>query len=128
MAGIYAAVIAAIVATFGYVVTARSKLLEDRRKTYAAALGTVLEYQGLPHRIRRRPDPTPATRGTLGAQISNLQRDMEHYVSLMDLDSDEMGRAYRALVMKSRMVGRDDRESAWNCAPAISDKDMSYPE
>jgi hypothetical protein len=79
MTAIIAALIAAAVATFGYVITARAKLLEDRRKTYAEALAAVHAYQELPHRIRRRPDSSPATLDKLnsGVHITRLPKRRE---------------------------------------------------
>jgi hypothetical protein len=128
MPAVIAALVAATVATFGYVITARSRLLEDRRRTYAAALGTVRAYQGLPHRIRRRPDSEATTRGALGTLISDLQRDMDHYWMLLKVDSEELGRAYYALVVKSRQKGKTYRDHAWQQPPASTDDEMSYPE
>jgi|SRR5215469_1317610 len=128
MAALIAAIIAATVATFGYVITARAKLLEDKRRTFAAALGKVLDYQELPHRIRRRADSEAATRGALGTLITDLQRDMDHYHMLLLIDSEKMGRAYFALVRKSQEKGKKYRDQAWQALPATSDEKMSYPE
>jgi hypothetical protein len=98
-------------------------LLEERRKTYAAALAAVHTYQKLPSRIRRRPDSEPKTLGELGAVISDVQRDLDFYKSLLDLDSPELGAAYDALVQASRNQGKKHREQAWQQPPA-----MTYPE
>ena len=87
MATVIVAIIAASVATFGYFITARAKLLEDRRKTYAEALAAVQAYQELPHRIRRRPDSEPKTLGDLGIVISDIQRDLDFYKSLLYLEA-----------------------------------------
>jgi hypothetical protein len=123
MAAIIAASIAAAVATFGYVITARAKLLEDRRKTYAEALAAVYAYQELPHRIRRRPDSSPETLRDLGTLISDIQRDLDFHKSLLNLDSPKLGEAYNALVQTSRDQGKKYRDEAWQQPPA-----MSYPE
>src|SRR5436853_7906545 len=121
MATIIAAAIAAAVATFGYVITARAKLVEDRKKTYAEALAAVYAYQELPHRIRRRPDSSPETLRELGTLISDIQRDLDFYKSLLNLDSLELGAAYNALVQTSRDQGKKYRDEAWK-QPA----DLSY--
>jgi hypothetical protein len=128
MATIIAALVAAVVATFGYAITARAKLLEDRRKTYAAALAAVCDYQELPYRIRRRPDSSTATRAALGTIISDIQRDLDFHSQLLELDSPELGRAYRSLVEKSRRLGKPYRDEAWTQLPANEDKAMSFPE
>jgi hypothetical protein len=112
MAVVIAAIIAASVATFGYVITARAKLLEDRRKTYAEALAAVHAYQELPHRIRRRPDSSPMTLDAMGTVISDIQRDLDFYKSLLYLDSPEVGDMYNALVQTSRDQGRKYRDEA----------------
>src|SRR6266446_804476 len=128
MATIIAALVAAVVATFGYVITARAKLLEERRKTYAAALAAVCDYQELPYRIRRRPDSSAATRAALGMIISDVQRDLDFHDQLLELDSPKLGLAYRALVEKSRRIGKPHRDEAWARSPANEDKAMSFPE
>jgi hypothetical protein len=128
MATIIAALVAAVVATFGYVITARAKLLEDRRKTYAAALAAVCDYQELPYRIRRRSDYSAATRAALGTTISDIQRDLDFHSQLLELDSPKLGRAYRALVETSRRLGKPHRDEAWTLPPAAEDKAMSFAE
>jgi hypothetical protein len=128
MVTVIAAVIAAIVATFGYVATVRAKLLEDRRVTYAAALGKVVDYEELPHRIRRRADSEAATRNKLGDVITDLQRDMGHFSMLLRIDSDQLGMAYDALVARAQAKCERYRTEAWQMPPADSDKKMSYTE
>jgi hypothetical protein len=128
MITLIAAVIAATVATLGYMITARAKLLEDRRTIYAAALSKVLDYQELPHRIRRRADSGAATRGQLGAFITDLQRDMDHYHMLLSIDSEKMGDAYLALMRRSQGSCAEYRKEAWEAPPATTDKEMSYLE
>jgi hypothetical protein len=128
MTTIIAALVAAVVATFGYVITARVKLLEERRKTYAAALAAVCDYRELPYRIRRRPDSSAATRATLGVIISDVQRDLDFHDQLLELDSPKLGIAYRALVEKSRRIGKPHRDEAWAQPPANKDEAMSFPE
>jgi len=126
MATIIAALVAAAVATFGYAITARAKLLDDRRKTYAAALAAVCDYQELPYRIRRRSDSSAATRAALGTTISDIQRDLDFHNQLLELDSPKLGRAYRALVETSRGTGKPHRDEAWAQPPANEDKAMSF--
>jgi hypothetical protein len=128
MATIIAALVAAVVATFGYVISTRAKLLEDRRKTYAAALAAVCDYQELPYRIRRRPDSSAATRAALGTTISDIQRDLDFHNQLLELDSPKIGLAYRALVEKSQRLGKPHRDEAWARPPADEDKAMSFAE
>jgi hypothetical protein len=128
MATIIAALIAALVATFGYMVAARAKLLEGRRNTYAEALAAVYAYQELPYRIRRRPDSSAATRGELGKAISEVQRDLDFHTSLIRLDSPQLGDAYDALVQASRENGKEYRDNAWEQAPAQGDLAMGFPE
>ena len=123
-----AALIAATVATFGYLLNARAKRLEDRRRTYAAALSAVSAYNELPHRIRRRPDSEPATRGRLGDVISNTQHDLFTYRWLLTLESPAVGRQYDALVKMVWSFGKQHRAKAWATAPAESDDDCTYDE
>ena len=123
MATVIAALIAATIATLGYVITARAKLIEDRRKTYAAALAAVQAYQELPHRIRRRPDSEPKTLSDLGTIISDVQRDLDFYKNLLYLDSPDLGDEYEALAQAYRDQGKKYRDEAWQQSPA-----MSYPE
>jgi hypothetical protein len=123
MITVIAAIIAAAVATFGYVITARAKLLEDRRKTYAEALAAVHAYQELPHRIRRRPNSSQTILDGLGTVISDIQRDLDFYKSLLYLDSPQLGDAYNALAQAARDQGKKFRDEAWQKPPALS-----YPE
>ncbi|HEY7261452.1 MAG TPA: hypothetical protein VH589_08215 [Trebonia sp.] len=123
MTDVIAALIAAAVATFGYVITARTKFLKDRRKTYAEALAAVHAFQELSHRIRRRPDSNPTTIDKLGTIVSGIQRDLDFYRSLLYLDSRELGDAYYALAQASRDQEKKLRDEAWAQPPA-----MSYPE
>ncbi|HZI74890.1 MAG TPA: hypothetical protein VFD73_12875 [Gemmatimonadales bacterium] len=122
MVTLIAAVIAAIVATIGYAVTVRAKLLEDRRKTYADALAAVHAYQSLPHRIRRRDDGSSEA-ASLGHEISTIQQNLDYYRNLLYLDSPELGDGYTALVQASRDQGKKYRDQAWERPPALS-----YPE
>jgi hypothetical protein len=128
MGTIIAALIAASVATFGYMITARSKLLEERAKRYAAALSAVHAYQELPYRIRRRPDSCAVTRGTLGTTISDIQLELDFHRRLLELDSPMLGREYFALVQKSRELGKPYRDTAWKEPPATRDERMGFPE
>lgn len=128
MGTVLAAAIAALVATFGYVLTARAKILEDRRKIYASALAAVYSYKALPHVIRRRADSTPATRGALGSVISNTQRDLDYYQRLLELDSPSVGLAYNALVARARSFGKEHRNDAWRKPPAGSDENAPYED
>src|SRR5690348_8935606 len=128
MATVIAAIIAAFVATFGYLLNARAKTLEERRKTYAAALASVSSYNELPHRIRRRADSTPTTRGTLGSIISDTQRDVDYYCWLLDLESPEVGDAFRALARTAQLFGKKNRDAAWHAPAATTDIELTYPE
>jgi hypothetical protein len=107
MITVIAAIIAAAVATFGYVITARAKLLEDRRKTYAEALAAVHAYQELPHRIRRRPNSSQTILDGLGTVISDIQRDLDFYKSLLYLDSPNSGTHITRLPKRHEIKARN---------------------
>jgi len=60
--------------------------------------------------------------------ISDVQRDLDFHDQLLELDSPKLGLAYRALVEKSRRIGKPHRDEAWARSPANEDKAMSFPE
>jgi hypothetical protein len=128
MTTIVAALVAAVVATIGYVLAARAKLLEDRRRTYALALAAVGSYKELPHRIRRRADASTETRKELGTEISNVQRDLDYFAQLLRLDSEALGRSYRGVVLCVWQLGKEYRDHAWEQPPANTDDGMGYDE
>lgn len=125
---IVTAFVAAVTASIGYFLTDRAKLIERRQETYARALLAVHTYKKLPYRIRRRTDDTAETRASLGTLISDVERDLDYFNALLDLDAPDVARRFRALAAKVRQQGTAQREAAWGKPPIASATDMAFSD
>ena len=111
------AFVAAATASFGFFLSNRAGLIEQRRNTYAAALLAVRTYQLLPFRIRRRAAADAETRNALGGVISDAERDIEYYSEFLDLGDKRVAARYRALAWAARNKSTPQRAEAWMMAP-----------
>jgi hypothetical protein len=116
--------VAAVVAIFGYTVTNAMNRMERRSRIYADAISALVQFQGLPLRIRRRSDSDGATRSAVGERVREVQEALSYHVVLLRLDSPRVGAAFAQLVHNTREVGRIYRQEAWASPPASDDADM----
>jgi hypothetical protein len=122
---IIAAVIAALVAVTGYMLTQAQARRERRAREFADALAAVEEYLEAPYRIRRRQAATPEAREALTSALSDLQARIALHRAWLQVEAPAVGRAYEALVSAARSEAGAQMAEAWNAAPLTSDTDMN---
>jgi hypothetical protein len=119
------AIVAGVVALVGYYLTQATNRHERKSKLYAEALATVREYEELPFRIRRRPSSDPATRASLGEQVSSTFTKLGFYIAYLQIDSVVVGDAYYDLFKQTSEFGGRYREEAWKARVISNDEEMS---
>lgn len=92
---------------------------------FTAALDAVHEYQELPYRIRRRSDVPPMTRDELTWHASNVQVLLDRHVTHLGFVDNNLGEAYRALVLETRRESGRHMSNAWKEPRIVGDKDMN---
>lgn len=122
---IIAALIAALVAVTGYMLTQTQARRERRAREFADALAAVEEYLEAPYRIRRRQAATPEAREALTSALSDLQARIALHRAWLQVEAPAVGRAYEALVSAARSEAGAQMAEAWNAAPLTSDTDMN---
>lgn len=122
---IVAALIAAVVAVAGYMLTQAQARRERRAKEFAQALAAVEEYLEAPYRIRRRSAATPEARGDLTSSLSDLQARIAHHRAWLHVEAPAVATAYDALVAAARSEAGMQMKEAWNSAPLAKDADMN---
>ena len=122
---IIAALIAALVAVTGYMVTQAQARRERRARDFADALAAVEEYLEAPYRIRRRQAATPEAREALTSALSDLQARIAHHRSWLQVEAPAVGHAYEAYVSAARLEAGVQMAEAWNAAPLTSDTEMN---
>jgi hypothetical protein len=120
-----AALIAAVVAVAGYMLTQAQARRERRAKEFAQALAAVEEYLEAPYRIRRRPAATPEIRGALTNSLNDLQARIAHHRAWLHVEAPAVATAYDALVAAARSEAGNQMREAWNCAPPAADAEMN---
>jgi hypothetical protein len=124
LVGLWAAIVAGLVALVGYSLTQLANRQERKRKLYAEALAAVREYEELPFRIRRRQASDNATRAALGEQISDTFKLLRFHLAYLQIDSLEVGTAYADLVERTKRFGGPYRDTAWKEPVIRSDDEM----
>lgn len=122
---VIAALIAALVAVGGYVLTQAQARRERRAREFADALAAVEEYLEAPYRIRRRQAATAETRETLSTSLSDLQTRIALHRAWLQVEAPAVARAYDALLSAARTEAGTQMTDAWNAAPLTSDTDMN---
>jgi hypothetical protein len=117
---IIAAAIAGVVALLGYIYNGMENRKAVARRSYADAVSAVMNYKGLPFRIRRRQANDAETRSQLLMLASDLQERLDFFQALLYLDSQAVGAAYSALVDIVRNEAGTYCDEAWR-ARVISD-------
>lgn len=119
-----AALIAAIVAVFGYLINARLGRLSERARVYAEALSAVERYKQLPYWFYRIHDSTQETRAQLAARLGETQEALAFHRRWLDLTSPSVGVAYNAYVDKVQALNSDHRRDALSLPPPGQDEDI----
>jgi hypothetical protein len=122
---VIAALIAALVAVTGYMVTQAQARRERRAGEFAEALAAVEEYLEAPYRIRRRQAATPEARDALTNALSDLQARIAHHRAWLYVEAPDVAQAYDALIAAARSEAGLQMTDAWNSAPLASDADMN---
>jgi hypothetical protein len=122
---IIAALIAALVAVIGYVLTQTWARRDRRARAFADALVAVEEYLEAPYRVRRRQAPTADVRAQLAASLSDLQGRIAFHRGWLQVEAPAVSRAYDALVLAARAEAGTQMIEAWNTEPASSDPGMN---
>jgi sugar-specific transcriptional regulator TrmB len=120
-----AALIAALVAVTGYMLTQAQARRERRAREFAEALAAVEEYLEAPYRIRRRQSATPEARDALTNALSDLQARIARHRAWLYVEAPAVARAYDALVAAARSEAGVQMTVAWNTAPPSSDSEMN---
>ena len=120
-----AALIAAIVAVTGYMLTQAQARRERRAREFAEALAVVEEYLEAPYRVRRRQAATPEARDALTNALSDLQARIAHHRAWLHVEAPAVAQAYDALIAAARSEAGVQMTEAWNSAPLASDADMN---
>ena len=122
---IIAALIAALVAVTGYMLTQAQGHRERRASEFAEALAVVEEYLEAPYRIRRRQAATPEARDALANALSDLQTRITRHRSWLRVEAPLVAEAYDALITAARLEAGVQMTEAWNSAPLATDADMN---
>jgi hypothetical protein len=118
-------ILAAVVAILGYTITHATNRVERRSRTYADAISALVQFQNLPHRIRRRSDGSDVTRALISEHVRNVHEALSYHVVLLRLDSPKVGAVFDELVKHTREEGARHRRDAWASHPATSDAEMA---
>jgi ketosteroid isomerase-like protein len=124
IAGIGAALIAALVAVAGYTIQQRAARREQRARTYAEALQAVEDYLEGPYRIRRR-DGSAEARRHLTESISTIKSRINfHQAWLRIHGSPAVADAYDAYVLAAQREAGPQMTAAWQGRPTRKDRDV----
>jgi hypothetical protein len=118
-------IIASIVALVGFLLNQIANRRERKSKVYAEAITTLKEYTELPYRIRRRAASDGKTRAVLGDEISNVLSRVGLYLCWLQIDSCEVGLAYRYLMDQTKRYGAEYRAMAWAAPIMKSDAEAA---
>jgi hypothetical protein len=122
---IIAALIAALVAVAGYMLTRAWARRERRAKEFADALAAVEEYLESPYRIRRRQGSTPEVRAALAAALSDLQARIALHRAWLQVEATAVGLAYDRFVSAARADAGTQMADAWNATALTTDAEMN---
>ena len=111
---IIAALIAALVAVTGYMLTQAQSRRERRAREFADALAAVEEYLEVPYRIRWRSAATPEAREAITALINSIQTRIVFHLAWLQVETPAVGQAYAALVSAARSEAGKQMSEAGN--------------
>ena len=124
-----ATLIAAGLAAIGVALTILTASARSRREhkanLFAQALGAAADYMEGPYRIRRK-DGTPVHRNAITAGLSDVKSRIDHNQALLRLHAtEEVSKAYDALVSAAKVEAGEQMVEAWNMPPTLSDADVN---
>lgn len=124
LAGVLAALIAAIVGVRGY----RHQKEESRRdqcaQVYATAVQAVEDYLEFPYRIRRR-DGSVEARNALTTKLSDVKSSIEYHKALLSVHgSPAVAEAFETFEAVARVVAGPAMTEAWNHPATHTDADV----
>lgn len=116
--------VAAIVATFGYLYTQASNDRERLARSFAEALADVNTFRFVPFQVRRR-DATPDSRRELTKLVTKAQDRLDYHSVLLRLESPDVADAYIELVAVARREIDPKTKSAWESPPVSADRGLN---
>jgi hypothetical protein len=121
IAGIGAALVAAVVAVLGYRAQQGHARDERRAAMYAEALRAVEDYLEGPYRIRRR-DGSAEQRAQITTWLSDVKSRINYYEALMDLHAPgDVAAFYTDFVKAAQSEAGTQMTDAWNMPPTTED-------
>jgi hypothetical protein len=126
------AFLAALLAATINLLIARHKSRDEERArlrvTFAEAFSAYTEYCEFAYAIRRRRDDDPAgERVRLSEAIREVQARLSHHLAWTELESSEIGQAYKALVDEARRTAGAAMREAWNSSAIATDSQVNVP-
>ncbi|MFJ3490615.1 hypothetical protein [Leifsonia aquatica] len=123
------AVVAALISASVNIYFARKKTREETRERlrtlFAEAFGAYAAYREYPYAIRRRNGDKPAEeRVRLSEQIRQTQERLSFYLAATAAESDEVGLAYRELIVRTRECAGVAMKEAWSVSAITTDAEM----
>jgi hypothetical protein len=124
IASIGAALIAALVAVYGYAWQQRATRRERRATMYAQALQAVEDYLEGPYRICRR-DGSAAARREITEQLSGIKSRINfHQAWLRIHGTAAVASAYEEFVLAAQQEAGRQMTDAWRSPPTRRDRDV----
>jgi hypothetical protein len=122
---LFTAVITGVVAVIGYFLTQRANRHERKSKVYAEAIQAIIRYEEIPYKVRRRSSCGAEVRAELGREISDTIGTVAYYCSLLEIESPQVGEAYRKLFYLTRDQEHAFRNDAWKLPVIQRDEEMA---
>lgn len=123
-ATILAALLAAIIAVWGYAHQQSMARKERLATIYSEALRTVEDYLEAPYLIRRR-DGSATSRQAVTSKISDIQSRISYYCALLEVHAPrEASASYADLVKAARLEAGPVMSAAWKERPTKRDREV----
>ena len=120
-----AALIAAGVTVLTHLVNSRRARNDRQRKLFSSALGDIVRYCEFPYIVRRRRHDIPEEeRGRISAELSAVQRKLNHNREILQVEAPRVGQAFDALAKATRRAAGRAIHDGWNLEPTSTDCDM----
>lgn len=122
---VIAAVIAAVATLITLYVNGRRAHKDRQRALFAAAFGDVAAYKEFPYIVRRRRHDTPADeRIRIPAELSEVQRKLNHNRAVLQVEAPRVARAYAELVGATRATAGGAIRTGWDLDPVADERGM----
>ena len=96
----------------------------ERRKLYASAYKTILSWQEMLHRVRRRSNNEEENRKLIN-KFHDLQEELDYYQGLISSESKLLGISYKRFVNSVKDKNRYLNQQAWEANPIKKKKEAS---